>query len=347
MSPRSLIALALESAIAAELALFTLYLLSHPRRRTTALRLLAALSFCMGALVGGNLLIRLTGARWLPDMLLFLDLLAPPLVFLYVSQMQWKSHPLAPADGLHALPAVLGIAVWKAGLLDSMDLYVNLCWFGYLATTATVFVRRFAAYAPPTRQRFLALLLSALSAIWLLRLVIVAQATIEPEFREGLPYLFILTAIFGTTCLTLLTALRHPDLLSIPGSHVKYGFLPGGDAELDRLDERLATVFSGAPFLDPDFSLAELATLLGASERQVSQLINARHGVNVSAYINRHRVEFAAQLLLGSDKPIKAVPFEAGFRSKSVFNREFQRRFGMSPTAYRQSTTSGVTGVRT
>jgi len=342
MNPRSLIALALESAIAAELALFTVYLLSHPRRRTSALYLLAVLSFCMGALVAGNLLIRLAGVRWLPDTLLFLDLLAPPLVFLYVAQIRWKARHLAPGDGLHALPAVLGTAVWKAGLLYSMDVYVNFCWFGYLAATATVLIRQFRAYAPSARQRFLVLLMGALSAVWLLRLVIVARATIEPSFREGLPYLFILTAIFATTCLILLTALRHPDLLSVPGSHVKYGSLPADDAELDRLNERLSATLSGArPFLDPDFSLAELSVLLGATERQVSQLINARHGMNVAAYINRHRVEFAAKLLLGSEKPIKAVPFEAGFRSKSVFNREFQRRFGMSPTAYRRSAETG------
>ena len=338
MSPRSLIALALESAIAAELALFTVYLLSHPRRRAPALYLLAAISFCMGALVAGNLLIRLGRVSWLPDTLLFLDLLAPPLVFLYVSQMRWKTRALASVDGVHALPAILGVAVWKAGLLYSMDLYVNFVWLGYLAATVYIFMRQFAAWAPRARQRFLILLLCALSAIWLLRLVIVARAGIEPAFREGLPYLFILAAIFVITCLTLFTALRHPDLLSVPGSHLKYGLLPSDDAELDRLNERLLkTLHATRPFLDPDFSLAELAALVGASERQMSQLINARHGMNVAAYINRHRVDFAAQLLLDSDKPIKAVPFEAGFRSKSVFNREFRRRFGMSPTDYRRS----------
>ena len=67
MSTRSLAALALESAIAAELALFTLYLLSHPRRRAAALYLLAGLSLCMGVLVAGNLLIRLASVSWLPE----------------------------------------------------------------------------------------------------------------------------------------------------------------------------------------------------------------------------------------------------------------------------------------
>lgn len=339
MNSRSLIALALESAIAAELALFTVYLLSQPRRRAPALYLLVAISLCMGALVAGNLFIRLGETSWLPDALLFLDLLAPPLVFLYASQMRWKARLLAPVDGLHAMPAFVGLTVWKTGLLGSMDLYVNTVWLGYIAATAAVLVRQFPAFAPPARQRFLALLLCALSAVWLLRLVIVARAGIEPAFREGLPYLFILAAIFIITCLILFTALRHPDLLSVPGSHLRYGLLRGDRAELDQLNERMVETLSATrPYIDPDFSLAELAALLGASERRTSQLINERHGMNVAAYINCHRVDFAAQLLLVSGKPIKTIPFEAGFRSKSVFNREFQRRFGMSPTDYRRST---------
>jgi len=181
------------------------------------------------------------------------------------------------------------------------------------------------------------LLLTALSMVWLLRLAIVARAPIEPVFREGVPYLLILAAIFAITCLVLFTALRHPDLLSVPGSHLKYGLLPADEPALDRLDERLTSALANArPYADPDFSLADLATLLDSTPREVSQVINARHGMNVAAYLNRYRAEYAAHLLSNSDKPIKAVLFDAGFRSKSIFNREFQRCFGMSPSKYRR-----------
>jgi AraC-like DNA-binding protein len=136
----------------------------------------------------------------------------------------------------------------------------------------------------------------------------------------------------------LFTALRHPDLLSVPGSHLKYRLSADDECALDELNTRLITL-DRQPFLDPDFSLAELAAVLAAPSRQVSQLVNARHAMNVATYINRQRVQRAAQLLASSDKPIKAILFESGFRSKSIFNREMAFDF-------RASQPSGATLAR-
>jgi AraC-like DNA-binding protein len=36
------------------------------------------------------------------------------------------------------------------------------------------------------------------------------------------------------------------------------------------------------------------------------------------------------------EKAIKAVMFASGFKSKSIFNREFQRCLGVSPTEFRR-----------
>src|SRR4051812_27136395 len=231
----------------------------------------------MAGLLAGNLLIGFAGFDWLSDAVLFLDLVGPPLAFLYVTEMRWEPRPLTRADALHGIPAVAGVAIWRIGLLSSMDVYVNVCWLAYLIASGYMLTRHYAAYAPAARQRFLLLLIAAFSTVWLLRLVIVARAPFEPAFREGFPYLLILAAIFALTCVVLFTALRHPDLLSVPGSHVKYGLLPTDETELDRLNQRLvAALASARPYVDPEFSLAELAALLDAPPRQVSQTINAR-----------------------------------------------------------------------
>jgi AraC-like DNA-binding protein len=331
-----LIAFAFESAIGAELVLFAGFLLSSPRRRAPALYLLAGLTLIMAVLMMGNLLIGAAGLVWLSDVVLFFDLLAPPLVYLYVMQIRHEPPELVLTDGLHAAPAAIGIILWKAGLLSSMDLYVNVCWFGYVFLSLAYFATHYRLYVPQARQRFLMLLLAVLLVIGVLRLAIVMQAGGQSSFREGVPYLLILVGLFFATCQILLTALRHPDLLSQPGSHVKYGISAPDEGELDKLETRMAAVLDERrPYLDPDFSLSELALLLGAPPRVVSQFINARHGMNVSAYINFRRAYFAARLLSGTSKPVKAVMYESGFRSKSIFNREFQRNFGSSPTEYR------------
>lgn len=339
MTPPALISFSLESAICAELGLFSIYLLSGPRRGGPALYLLAALALCVAGLIAGNLLIAAAGLQNLGDCLLFLDLLLPPLLYLYVLQIRQNARPLTTADALHVLPAVAGLTVWKLQAVDSMDLYVNIFWLAYLAAAAFTVFLHFAAYAPRARQKFLVQTFALLVSAWLLRLVIIAQAPHEPAFREGLPFLLVLTAIFAATCVMLLTALRHPDLLSKPGSHVKYALSADDEETLDRLALRLTKlVETEQPFLDPDFSLEALARILDTSPRKVSQLVNARHGMNVAAWLNSLRTNAAAQLLANVSKPVKIVMFESGFRSKSIFNREFQRNFGVSPTQFRQDT---------
>jgi AraC-like DNA-binding protein len=61
-------------------------------------------------------------------------------------------------------------------------------------------------------------------------------------------------------------------------------------------------------------------------------------------YINQRRAAFAAELLAASDKPIKVIMFESGFRSKSTFNREFQRCFSRSPSEFRRQSEANEAG---
>lgn len=88
-------------------------------------------------------------------------------------------------------------------------------------------------------------------------------------------------------------------------------------------------------YRDADLTLARLARRLGVPARRLSMAINRRHGMSVSLYVNALRVEEAAEALAGSDRAVGDIMAEAGFRTKSNFNRAFQERHGMSPTAYR------------
>lgn len=89
-------------------------------------------------------------------------------------------------------------------------------------------------------------------------------------------------------------------------------------------------------FRDPELNLGKLARRLRLPARQVSQAINRQHGMSVSQYVNGHRVRAACALLADSEAPVGAVMFEAGFLTKSNFNREFLRVTGESPSAWRQ-----------
>jgi AraC-like DNA-binding protein len=88
-------------------------------------------------------------------------------------------------------------------------------------------------------------------------------------------------------------------------------------------------------FRDADLSLDRLARRLGLPARRVSAAVNRVHGQNVSQYVNGFRIAEACKLLAGTDKPVLQIMLDAGFETKSNFNREFRRISGMSPVEWR------------
>ena len=339
MTAPNLIAFALESAVCAELGLFAVFLLASRAKRSAALYLLAGLSACLAATIGGDLLAGAVGWPWLEDAILFLDLLIPPLVYLYVRQIRAQASRLGPRTLLHAAPAVVGLVLWRSNLVDGMDPYVLLCWMVYLTAAVAALKRHWADYEPAALRRFIGALLSLFAVMVVLRIVLVLTLAPNASFRSGAPFLLILVGAFLATSLILFTALRRPLLLSTPGAERKYADSTADAADLNDLGEKLeALMREHKPYLDPDLDLRALATRLEASPRHLSQLVNTRFGLNVTAYLNCARVTEAAERLTATpDAPIKTVMYDCGFRSKSIFNREFQRWIGKSPSAARAS----------
>lgn len=90
-------------------------------------------------------------------------------------------------------------------------------------------------------------------------------------------------------------------------------------------------------FLDPELSVQRLAKRLHVPVRNLSLAINESKGVNVSQYVNGLRLSHAAELLRNCDDSVAMVMAQSGFLTRSNFYREFQRVYGQSPAAYRQS----------
>ena len=89
-------------------------------------------------------------------------------------------------------------------------------------------------------------------------------------------------------------------------------------------------------YRDPDLTLERLARRAGIPARQISSALNRVHGRNVSQVVNEYRVRDAERRLTTTDEPVTVVMLEAGFGTKSNFNREFLRVTGMTPSAYRK-----------
>lgn len=110
----------------------------------------------------------------------------------------------------------------------------------------------------------------------------------------------------------------------------------GRDASQDRaILAAVESLMQQGLYQRADLSLLMLARKAGIPARQVSAAINAVHRQSVSHYVNGWRIRAAARLLTESDAPVIAIMEQAGFQTKSNFNREFRRITGVTPTDWR------------
>lgn len=95
---------------------------------------------------------------------------------------------------------------------------------------------------------------------------------------------------------------------------------------------------------EPRLSLAEIATRLRISQRDASRAINLHSGHSFSRYINRFRIAEVDRLMAQPDNHRRTVielAYEAGFNSKSAFNRIYRDETGRTPTQAFQAHKSG------
>jgi AraC-like DNA-binding protein len=92
-------------------------------------------------------------------------------------------------------------------------------------------------------------------------------------------------------------------------------------------------------------SLGELAGQLHCSERHFSRLFREEFGVPLRARQIELRLQRAQQLLADSDAKVINVAYDSGYRHLGLFNAMFKKRFGVTPSAWRQQN-ARVSGKR-
>jgi len=91
------------------------------------------------------------------------------------------------------------------------------------------------------------------------------------------------------------------------------------------------------PYLDCNLKYSDLAAKLGISVRHLSRVLNEELGISFNDFVNAYRIkEVQAQLLNqeNGEHTLLAIALEAGFNSKTSFNRIFKDHTGMTPTEF-------------
>lgn len=108
--------------------------------------------------------------------------------------------------------------------------------------------------------------------------------------------------------------------------------------DLDRLKIQLEGLMEAQkPYLNKKLLKTELAEMMGISNPELARLLNERIGMNFFEFVNYYRVmEFVALAKTDKRKDLTfyGLAQEAGFNSKTTFNKAFKKLIGSSPSEY-------------
>jgi AraC-like DNA-binding protein len=83
-------------------------------------------------------------------------------------------------------------------------------------------------------------------------------------------------------------------------------------------------------------SLPELAGQLQCSERHFSRIFRKEFGVPLRVRQTQLRLQRACELLMNDGARINSVAIESGYRHLGLFNAMFKKKYGLTPSAWRQ-----------
>jgi AraC-like DNA-binding protein len=109
------------------------------------------------------------------------------------------------------------------------------------------------------------------------------------------------------------------------------------EEEIERLKAQMILLIeTERPFLDPYFSLGDLANKMRLPQHQCSYLLNEYVGKNFREWVNEFRVNFFIERYpsLITSQTIVSIALASGFKNKNTFYSAFEKATGQTPSQY-------------
>lgn len=296
--------------------------------------------------------------------------LKAPMLFLYTRSVVYSDYKFSWKEAFHLLPLTLsplylallyhslGDAQVYQATRDYQVLFSNPFFQGHLWASNLVYVfysvmsyRLWASYNEYLQQNYSSI--DKIDHSWLRLLILGFVAIWGWNFAGYVLHL-------------MMESIWLPDTMGIIGNYFNFIFInalvfyslihsnvfQGVQSEVEQkrnidpeaIDPNHVAILTRAMeenkiFLDAEITLEQLAERVELPVRQVSNIINRHFKKNFYEYVNYYRVEQAKALLLQADQQASMldVMADAGFNSKSAFNRYFKKFVNMTPTEFRDS----------
>ncbi|MGB5978429.1 MAG: helix-turn-helix domain-containing protein, partial [Cyclobacteriaceae bacterium] len=262
-----------------------------------------------------------------------------PLFYLFAKSCSLRDFSLRRKHLVHFIPSVLGLVfgLWLNQTLSETlpKLLFAAIFLGYYAQFLTYLIISLRFIRAQEKAglasgivSFLKLLVYSLFAIWVVYFLNLID--------EVVPYIFgpILYSIVAYVVSFIVISKGYLEKIH----RKKYRTTSVPEEKTSQLyDSLIRLMEKEKEFKNPEISLKSLSQALNVTPQVLSMTINQTTGKNFNAFVNRYRVEEAAQLL-SDDKykgyTISAIAYEVGFNSISSFNTNFKNQIGKTPAAY-------------
>jgi len=285
-----------------------------------------------------------------------------PLFFFYIKRLLFQSDDQIKIPFYHFLPAGIHFAKSIYYLTLTKQEFLRLLWetshIDYLLTEGLAILlnliywtwgyRLIVMYAKKEKHqvsfdqsiigflRYFQLAIILCLTLWLISFIS-GQLLSRPLTVINYDTVWIAISLF--TYVIGYYSLKQPQLFKMPELLVKKRpHERMSKNEIDKLSEKLNQLMvNEKPYLNNRLTLSELASMLGASQNNVSWLLNKIHEKNFYDFINSHRIEEFKTKISNREhvqKTILALAIEVGFNSKSTFNKHFQSEVHDAPSNY-------------
>jgi AraC-like DNA-binding protein len=234
--------------------------------------------------------------------------------------------------------------IWKfhdRGLFSGAALIQNLAYlipaFRVLRSYGLT-PRSFLSYIDDSRLAWVRFFIGGYILLWIIQLqIFLAWDALEnPPWCPYVRSLYFLTTFLLFNGMVYL-GLKRPEIFH---QGQKYQLSPLRDADKELYREKLTSLMqTEKPYLNPALSLAEIAQKLDVAPRYVSQIINESFRQNFHDFVNKHRIEESKRLLAQQNQNLNilGIALEAGFNSKSAFNKAFKKHTLTTPKEYKKN----------
>ena len=358
-----------------QLLFVAFFLFTHRKGNKSNNRLLGVI-FLLFFLSLGDFAIRISGIEIKYQLIHLIDdgffFLYGPLLYFYVRRVVYVDLRWQTKDLLHLIPysiycIYLVYALFAMGQQDQLELTRNIesaslpAWvylagmivYIYTLTYLWLAYRTVNTYSRIIRNRFSSL--EKINLNWL-RFILhsFAAITIIAMVHNVVPVLGNFVFLYATLILLLIftfffinqvlvKALNQPEIfagIELNEAREKYTGSSLSEGEIEKHYNSLQSFLETEKLhLNPELTMQDLSERMQVSTKTISQVINQRSGKSFYDFINTYRCEEAKKLMRDSDPRVTVLEilYEAGFNSKSSFNKEFKKLTGFTPTEYRKS----------